>query len=52
LVQGVLKQLIEWGGAVVDEVAGRPEHVIFALPRQLREVTKRSTSLSSVDAPG
>jgi 4-hydroxy-3-methylbut-2-enyl diphosphate reductase len=52
LVQGVLKQLLAWGGKVVDEVEGRPEHVMFALPRQLRDVTKRSTSLSSVDAPG
>jgi 4-hydroxy-3-methylbut-2-enyl diphosphate reductase len=52
LVQGVLKQLIAWGGKVVDEVAGRSEHVMFALPRALRDVTKRSTSLSSVDSPG
>jgi len=52
LVQGVLKQLMAWGGKVVDEVAGRPEHVMFALPRALRDVTKRSTSLSSVDSPG
>jgi len=52
LVQGVLKQLIAWGGKIVDEVAGRPEHVMFALPRALRDVTKRSTSLSSVDSPG
>jgi 4-hydroxy-3-methylbut-2-enyl diphosphate reductase len=52
LVQGVLKQLLAWGGQIVDEVEGRPEHVMFALPRELRDVTKRSTSLSSVDAPG
>jgi 4-hydroxy-3-methylbut-2-enyl diphosphate reductase len=52
LVQGVLKQLMAWGGKVVDEVAGRSEHVMFALPRALRDVTKRSTSLSSVDSPG
>jgi len=52
LVQGVLKQLIAWGGKVVDEVPGRSEHVMFALPRALRDVTKRSTSLSSVDSPG
>jgi len=52
LVQGVLKQLMAWGGKIVDEVAGRSEHVMFALPRALRDVTKRSTSLSSVDSPG
>jgi 4-hydroxy-3-methylbut-2-enyl diphosphate reductase len=52
LVQGVLKQLMAWGGKVVDEVPGRSEHVMFALPRALRDVTKRSTSLSSVDSPG
>jgi 4-hydroxy-3-methylbut-2-enyl diphosphate reductase len=52
LVKGVIAQLREWGGAVVDEVAGREEHVMFALPRSLRDVPKRRTSLSTGDAPG
>jgi 4-hydroxy-3-methylbut-2-enyl diphosphate reductase len=52
LVQGVLAQLRDWGGKVVVEVAGQQEHVIFALPKALREVEKRTTSLSSVDSPG
>src|SRR5580692_6824228 len=47
LVQGVIAQLKQWGGAVVDELKGREEHVIFALPRTLRDVTKRVGSLSS-----
>ena len=47
LVQGVISQLKQWGGAVVDELKGREEHVIFALPKTLRDVTKRVGSLSS-----
>jgi 4-hydroxy-3-methylbut-2-enyl diphosphate reductase len=47
LVQGVIAQLKEWGGAVADELKGREEHVIFALPKTLRDVTKRVGSLSS-----
>ena len=35
LVQGVIAQLREWGGEVVEELKGREEHVIFALPRTL-----------------
>lgn len=52
LVQGVITQLKEWGGAVVDELKGREEHVIFALPKTLRDVTKRGGSLSSDGSPG
>ena len=52
LVQGVVQQLLRWGGKVVDEVEGRREHVIFALPRQLRDVSKRGGSLSSVEPAG
>jgi 4-hydroxy-3-methylbut-2-enyl diphosphate reductase len=52
LVQRVISQLLLWGGKVVDEVAGRSEHVMFALPRQLRDVAKRDSSLSSVETPG
>jgi len=52
LVQGVISQLKEWGGAVVDELPGRAEHVIAALPRTLRDVTKRVGSLSSDGSAG
>jgi 4-hydroxy-3-methylbut-2-enyl diphosphate reductase len=54
LVQGVIKQLEAWGGEVAEELKGREEHVIFALPRELRQVARRSGSLSSdstSDAP-
>jgi 4-hydroxy-3-methylbut-2-enyl diphosphate reductase len=47
LVKGVIAQLRQWGGEVVEELEGREEHVIFALPKTLREVTKRVGSLSS-----
>jgi 4-hydroxy-3-methylbut-2-enyl diphosphate reductase len=52
LVQGVIARLQEWGGERLDELAGRAEHVIFALPRQLRAVAKRGDSLSSVGSTG
>ena len=52
LVQGVISKLKEWGGDVVDELKGREEHVIFALPRTLRDVTKRVGSLSSDGSAG
>ncbi len=47
LVQGVVAQLCQWGGKVVDELKGREEHVIFALPKTLRAVARRIDSLSS-----
>ncbi len=52
LVQGVLAKLREWGGKVEVEVAGKPEHIIFGLPKALREVSKPGSSLSSADTPG
>jgi 4-hydroxy-3-methylbut-2-enyl diphosphate reductase len=52
LVQGVVQQLMAWGGQLVDEVAGREEHVMFSLPRELRQVAKRSDSLSSAPPSG
>ena len=52
LVQGVITQLKAWGGSVVNELNGREEHVIFALPRTLRDVTKRVGSLSSDGSAG
>jgi 4-hydroxy-3-methylbut-2-en-1-yl diphosphate reductase len=52
LVQGVIAQLREWGGEVAKELSGRTEHVIFALPKTLREVIKDGGSLSSVGPTG
>ena len=40
LVQKVVARLREWGGEEVSEAPGRVEHVVFALPRQLRDVAK------------
>ncbi|HVC02122.1 MAG TPA: 4-hydroxy-3-methylbut-2-enyl diphosphate reductase [Steroidobacteraceae bacterium] len=50
LVQGVIGRLREWGGEVAEEVVGRPEHVVFALPKSLRDVAKHRGSLSSADS--
>ena len=36
LVQQVVERLREWGGAPPAEAYGKPEHVVFALPRALR----------------
>jgi 4-hydroxy-3-methylbut-2-enyl diphosphate reductase len=36
LVQQVVEQLREWGGRPADEVVGREENIVFALPRELR----------------
>ena len=38
LVQGVIDQLCEWGVERPQELEGRREHVVFALPRELRTV--------------
>jgi len=40
LVQRVVARLREWGGQGAEEVVGREENVVFALPRELR-VTPR-----------
>jgi 4-hydroxy-3-methylbut-2-enyl diphosphate reductase len=52
LVQGVIAQLRSWGGEVAEELEGRKEHVIFALPKALRSVHKQGSSLSSVEPSG
>jgi 4-hydroxy-3-methylbut-2-enyl diphosphate reductase len=39
LVQRVVARLREWGGQDADEVVGREENVVFALPRELRPST-------------
>ena len=36
LVQRVVARLRDWGGQDADEVVGREENVVFALPRELR----------------
>jgi 4-hydroxy-3-methylbut-2-enyl diphosphate reductase len=36
LVQRVVARLREWGGQEAEEVVGREENVVFALPRELR----------------
>jgi len=36
LVQRVVARLREWGGEGGEEIAGREENVVFALPRELR----------------
>jgi 4-hydroxy-3-methylbut-2-enyl diphosphate reductase len=36
LVQGVIHRLRQFGGVTVEEVAGIPETIEFALPRELR----------------
>jgi 4-hydroxy-3-methylbut-2-enyl diphosphate reductase len=42
LVQQVLAQLKEWGAQPPAEIAGREEHVFFALPRELRRKSEKS----------
>ncbi|MFM7066045.1 MAG: 4-hydroxy-3-methylbut-2-enyl diphosphate reductase [Gammaproteobacteria bacterium] len=41
LVQRVVEQLVAWGAAPAAELAGREEHVVFALPKPLREARTR-----------
>jgi 4-hydroxy-3-methylbut-2-enyl diphosphate reductase len=36
LVQRVVARLREWGGQGAEEIVGRAENVVFALPRELR----------------
>jgi 4-hydroxy-3-methylbut-2-enyl diphosphate reductase len=36
LVRQVVEKLREWGGNAAEEVLGRPEKVVFSLPRDLR----------------
>jgi 4-hydroxy-3-methylbut-2-en-1-yl diphosphate reductase len=40
LVQQVVARLQEWGGEPAAERSGRTEQVVFALPRELRDVGK------------
>ena len=41
LVQEVVAQLREWGGEAAVEVPGRAEHIVFGLPRLLRQIERQ-----------
>ena len=41
LVRQVVEQLRAWGGEAPAEVAGRAEHVVFTLPRELRRESEK-----------
>lgn len=45
LVQEVIAQLREWGAEAPAELAGREEHVMFSLPRELRLAPRGGQSL-------
>lgn len=36
LIQQVIARLREWGGATPEELDGRPEHIVFSMPKALR----------------
>lgn len=40
LIQQVIDRLREWGGAVPEELAGRAEHMVFSMPKELRIPTR------------
>ena len=40
LVRRVVERLKQWGGEGAEEIVGREEHVVFALPRELRAAAK------------
>jgi 4-hydroxy-3-methylbut-2-en-1-yl diphosphate reductase len=48
LVLGVMRRLREWGAEAPAELAGREEHVVFAMPRALR---RRSESPPASEPP-
>ena len=48
LVLGVMRRLREWGAEAPAELAGREEHVVFAMPRALR---RRSESAPAAEPP-
>ena len=41
LVQRVVARLREWGGEGAEEILGREENVVFALPRELRTTLRQ-----------
>jgi 4-hydroxy-3-methylbut-2-enyl diphosphate reductase len=48
LVRRVVERLREWGGQGVEEVLGRAESVVFALPRELRQAARHSPDDAAV----
>jgi 4-hydroxy-3-methylbut-2-enyl diphosphate reductase len=40
LIQQVINRLREWGGTTPEELEGRPEHVVFSMPKELRIPTR------------
>lgn len=36
LIRQVIDRLSSWGGASPEELAGRPEHIVFSMPKELR----------------
>jgi 4-hydroxy-3-methylbut-2-enyl diphosphate reductase len=38
LVKAVIERLREWGATGVEEIAGQPENMVFALPKELRVI--------------
>ncbi|MFZ5560100.1 MAG: 4-hydroxy-3-methylbut-2-enyl diphosphate reductase [Pseudomonadota bacterium] len=40
LIQEVIERLREWGGELPLELEGRPEHIVFSMPRELRIPTR------------
>ncbi|MCC2637634.1 MAG: 4-hydroxy-3-methylbut-2-enyl diphosphate reductase [Moraxellaceae bacterium] len=40
LIQDVIARLREWGGEVPQELEGRPEHIVFSMPKELRIPTR------------
>lgn len=44
LVRQVVDRLRQWGGQPAEELVGRPENVVFGLPRPLRAVVKPTGS--------
>jgi 4-hydroxy-3-methylbut-2-enyl diphosphate reductase len=52
LVQQVIARLQAWGGGQVVEIQGRPENVVFSLPRALRPSPSPSPSPQPSPASG
>jgi 4-hydroxy-3-methylbut-2-enyl diphosphate reductase len=44
LVRRVVERLRQWGGEGAEEIVGREENVVFALPRELRSGTAATTN--------
>ena len=40
LIQRVIDRLREWGGDIPQELDGRPEHMVFSMPKELRIPTR------------